>query len=127
MNVLYVVEVCSTEAQYASTPTFDTTRRRVTHFVARQTLQPTPVLPLEEVHDKTIVPHAVQLPLLLARQLRRELLQLRFSLRRHLDVRLLQHTIEVLVQAIEKHAKKLLRIVLFGAGKLFGVGADGAL
>ena len=43
-----------------------------------QALQPVPELSLEKVYDEAIVPHAIDLPLLLARDLLRKLLELIF-------------------------------------------------
>ena len=65
-----------------------------------QTFHPIPVLPLEEVHHEAIVAHAVDLPLLLARDLRWQLLQFGFPFRCSLNLRLLQDTVQVLVQTV---------------------------
>ena len=65
--------------------------------MTRQTLHPIPILPLEEVHNQTIVSHAIDLPLLLARDLGRQPLELGLALGRPLDLRLLQDPVEVFV------------------------------
>lgn len=92
-----------------------------------ETLHPVPVLPLEEVHDQAIVAHAVYLPLLLARDLRRQVLELGLALRSLRDLGLLQYSVQVLVQAIKQEAQELLRVVLFRAGELGRVAADRSL
>jgi hypothetical protein len=67
---------------------------------------------LEKIYDDAIVPLAIDLPLLLARDLLRKLLELLFPSRRHLMRRLVEDTVQVLVQPIQQEAQKLLRIVL---------------
>ena len=68
--------------------------------MAGETLHTVAVLSLEEVDDKAIVAHAVDLPLLLARDLRWQLLQFGFPFRCSLNLRLLQDTVQVLVQTV---------------------------
>ena len=65
-----------------------------------QTLHPVPELSLEEVHDQTIVPALVGLPLLLTRNLQREPFKLRLPLRCGLDLWLLQNPVQVLMKTI---------------------------
>ena len=65
-----------------------------------QALHPIPKLALEEVHDQTVVPTLVGLPLLLARNLQREPFKLCLPLRCGLDVWLLQNPVQILVQAV---------------------------
>ncbi len=80
--------------------------------MAGKALHSVPILSLEEVDDEAIVAHAVDLPLLFASDLCRQLLELRFPFRRRLDVPLLQNPVQVLVQAVQQEAKELLRVVL---------------
>ena len=83
--------------------------------MTREALHAVPVLALEDVDDERVVAHPVHLPLLLARDLRREPLELRLALRRRLDLGLRDHAVEVLVQAVEQEGEEFLRIVLLRA------------
>ena len=57
--------------------------------MARQALETISELTLEEVDDEAVVAHPPDLPLLLARYLHGQLLELRFPLRRRVYLRLL--------------------------------------
>ena len=91
---------------------FQPKREYSTHSVTREALHAVPILPLEEVHDEAVVAHPVDLPLLLAGDLRGQLLELGLPFRRRLDVALLQDPVQILVQAIQQEAQELLRVVL---------------
>jgi len=52
---------------------------------------------LEKVYDETVVPHAIDLPLLLARDLLGKLLELLFPSFSYLIRRLVEDTVQVLV------------------------------
>ena len=93
------------------------------HLVAREAFHAVAVLPLEDVDDERIVTHAVQLPLLLACDLRRQPLELRLALWRRLEFGLHDDTVEVLVQAVEQEAQELLRIMLLCTRELGRVAA----
>jgi hypothetical protein len=68
MNVSYVVEVYG--YQRVIPLILEAMRRaRQTHLATRQTFESIPVLTLEEVDNKTIVPLLVDLPFLLCRDL----------------------------------------------------------
>lgn len=86
--------------------------------MARKALHSVPILSLEEVYDKAVIAHAVDLPLLFARDLRRQLLELGFTFRCGLDIPLLQDAVQVLVQAVQQETKELLRVVLLRAREL---------
>ena len=115
MKVLYVVDVCETTRQQ---PPFPPKRGYSTHSVTREALHAVPILPLEEVDDEAVVAHAVDLPLLLARNLRGHPLELRLALWRAFDLGLLQDPVQVLVQTVKQEAQELLRVVLFRAREL---------
>lgn len=74
------------------------------------------ILPLEQIHDNTIVPEHIPVPALL-RQLHElpvaSALPVRF-----LYIWLLDDPIQVLVQAVKEERNELLRVVLLVAGKL---------
>lgn len=72
-----------------------------TRLVTSHALQPIPKLSLEKVHDDAIVAHAIDLPLLLARDLLRKFLELLFPSARHFIRRLVEDTVQVLVQPIK--------------------------
>ena len=86
--------------------------------MTRQALHAIPVLPLEQVDNKTIVPLLVYLPLLFRRDGRRQRLERGFPFRCHLHWRRFRaYPIEVLVQAVQQEAEELLGIVLVRAGE----------
>ena len=91
---------------------------RRAHFMTCEALHSVPILSLEEVDDEAVIAHAVDLPLLFARDLCRHLLELGFPFRRRLDVPLLQDPVQVLVQAVQQEAQELLRVVLLRAREL---------
>ena len=95
------------------------TLHHVAHLVACQALHSVHVLSLEQVDDKAVVPHLVDLPFLVRSNLRREGLQRGLALGRHLN-RLGPHldTIQVLVQAVHDKRQELLRVVLLRARKV---------
>jgi hypothetical protein len=82
---------------------FDTTR-----FVTGQALKPTSELSLEKVDDDAIIPYEIDLPFFLACDLLWESLEDLFSRGRHFVLRLVEHTVQVLVQPIKQEAQKLL-------------------
>lgn len=90
----------------------------LTYLMTSHTLHPIPELPLEKVDNDAIVPHPIYPPLLLARDLLRQLLELGLSLRRHLVRRLGNDAVQVLVQCVEEPREEFLRVVLFGPGEL---------
>lgn len=59
------------------------------YLMTGQTLHPVPKLALEKVHDQTVIPALVRLPLLLACNLKREPLELCLPFGRSLDLRFL--------------------------------------
>ena len=95
--------------------------------MARQTLQPIAELSLEIVDNEAVVPPAIDLPLLLAGDLLRQLLQFRFTLGRHLIDRLVQDAVEVLVKPIQQEYQELLRVMLIGPAELWRVHANRSL
>jgi hypothetical protein len=99
MKVLYVVDVYRAQAHLRQPAKYfrEDTTSRTTRLVTRHAFQPVPKLPLEKVNDDAIVPHAVYLPLLLARDLLRQLFELLFSIGRHLVHRFVEDTIQILV------------------------------
>jgi hypothetical protein len=82
---------------------------------------------LEEVYDEAVIAHAVNRPLLFAGDLNWQALQFRLALRRGRVVRLLENTVQVLVQPSEQETQEFLTILLFGAFELTSVRDDGAL
>ena len=80
--------------------------------MTRHTLQPIPELPLEKVDNETVIPHPINLPLLFARDLLRQLLQLGFTHWRHFVIRFVQDAVQVFVQTIQQETQKFLRVVL---------------
>lgn len=82
--------------------------------MTRQAFHPRPVLTLKQIDDDRVVPLLVDLPLLLARDLWRERVQLCFPLGRHRD-RLWtdEHPVQILVQTVQQESEELLRIMLF--------------
>ena len=83
--------------------------------MTREALHAVPILPLDEVDDEAVVAHPVDLPLLLAGDLRGQLLELGLPFRRRLDVALLQDPVQILVQAVQQEAQELLRVMLLRA------------
>lgn len=82
--------------------------------MARQALESVPVLPLEQIDNKTVIALLIDLPFLLGSHFGRQRFQSRFSLGRHLDGRWrFLHSIQVLVQTVQDEREELLRIVLF--------------
>lgn len=103
------------------TSTMSNTRmgeRATTYLMTSHTLHPIPELPLEKVNNYAIVPHPIYPPLLLARDLLRQFLELGLPLRRHLVRRLRYDAVQVLVQCVEEPREEFLRVVLFGSGEL---------
>ena len=69
--------------------------------MASEALHAVAVLSLEEVHNEAVVAHAVDLPLLFARELRRQPLKLGLSLGCRFNLGLLDDPVEVLVQPVK--------------------------
>lgn len=89
-----------------------------THGSAGQTLQPVPVLPLKDLHDDAVVSPLADVPLPLARNLRRQAFELGLALWRQLDrLGLLNDQVEVLVETVEKEGEELLSVVLIAASE----------
>jgi hypothetical protein len=99
MKLLYVVDVYRAQAHPRQPAKYfrEDITSRTTRLATRHAFQPVPKLSLEKVNDDAIVPHAVYLPLLLARDLLWQLFELLFSSGRHLVHRLVEDTIQVLV------------------------------
>ena len=76
--------------------------------MTRETLHAVSILSLEDVDDKRVVTHTVQLPLLLAGNLGRETLEPRLALRRRLELGLQDDTVQVFVEPVEEEAQELL-------------------
>ena len=91
--------------------------------MTRHTLQPIPKLTLEKINNQTVIPHPPYPPLLLAGNLLRQALELRFVLRRWNPWRFVQHAIKVFVDSVEQKAQELLRVVLVRSPKSFLVRA----
>lgn len=75
---------------------FDATR-----FVTGHTLKSISELSLEKIDDDAIIPHAIDLPFLFACNLLWKLLELLLPSGRHFILRLVEYTIQVLVQPIK--------------------------
>jgi hypothetical protein len=76
--------------------------------VAGHALQSISELALEKVNDDAIIPHAIDLPFLLACNLLWKFLELLFPSARHFILRLVEYTVQVLVQPIKQEAQELL-------------------
>lgn len=120
LNELNVVDVCKKRIQ----PSPRITNVGLPHLIASQTPQPIPKLSLEIINHDTIISRLPRPPLLFARNLLGQNLQLFLSLRRRLQRRLLQNTVQILVKAIEEEDEKLLRVVLIRVPELFSVFSD---
>lgn len=89
-----------------------------------QALQLIPELALEQVHNQTTIPSKVTLPLLFARNLRRQIFKLCLAFRSHVHWRFLSDSVQVFMQAVKEELEKLLRVVLFGSLELGGILAN---
>jgi hypothetical protein len=72
--------------------------------VTGQALQSISKLSLEKINDDAVIPHAIDLPFLFTCNLLWKLLKLLFPSGRHFILRLVEYTIQVLVQSIEQEA-----------------------
>lgn len=99
MNVSYVVEVCLSDLDH----------QHATHLVTCQAFQSISVLPLEEVHDETVISHSIDLPFLLRRNFRWESFQCSLALGRHLNSRRFDFdTVQILVQTVQYKREEFL-------------------
>jgi hypothetical protein len=93
MKLLYVVDVYLKKEKKPLLASKQGKESDSTCFATGLALQPISELALEKVNDDAIVPHAIDLPFLLACNLLGKLLQLLFPIGRHLMRRLIEYTV----------------------------------